>query len=89
MAFSDTCMSDKTLKKAVRLHEFIFSEGNFGTYTKGNGYYFDKPYIVRKTISLYRHNRRYMQRFAIAPGQTVSHYMNTLNSGFRAVLKHK
>ena len=89
MAFSDTCMSDKTLKKAVRLHEFIFSEGNFGTYTKGNGYYFDKPYIVRKTISLYRHNRRYMQRFAIAPGQTVSHYMNTLNTGFRAVLKHK
>ena len=89
MAFSDTCMSDKTLKKALRLHEFIFSEGNFGTYTKGNGYYFDKPYIVRKTISLYRHNRRYMQRFAIAPGQTVSHYMNTLNSGFRAVLKHK
>lgn len=89
MAFSGTCMSDKTLKKAVRLHEFIFSEGNFGTYTKGNGYYFDKPYIVRKTISLYRHNRRYMQRFAITPGQTVSHYMNTLNSGFRAVLKHK
>lgn len=88
MAFSDSATDEKTRKKAVKFHDFIFEEGNFGQYKKGK-YYFDKPYLVRKTISFWKHNVRYFHRFEICPAQTLRHYAATVRSGVAAVMKHK
>ena len=72
----------------MKFHDFIFEEGNFGQYKKGK-YYFDKPYLVRKTISFWKHNVRYFHRFEICPTQTLRHYAATIRSGVAAVMKHK
>ena len=73
-------------KKAKRVNSFILETGNFG-HNRDASYYHKYPFLVRKTISLWRRTSDALRLFFIFPIDSVSFYFRTLIKGFSAAVK--
>ena len=72
-------------QKASRILSFILDTGNFG-HNRDMTYYSTRPFIVRKTISLWRHTSDSFRRLYIFPKDSTLVWLRLFNKGIIAVL---
>lgn len=78
--------SHKWKSKAEKLVSFIIETGNFG-YNRDFSYYSNKPYFVRKAISLKRHMSDLAKQFTIFPLDTIKVWNGMIIEGIGEVVK--
>ncbi len=74
------------LKKAKRINKFILQVGNMG-HNRDYSYYTKYPYVIFKTISLWRHIKDSWTYFSIFPLDSIKVTWSMLLVGFTEVLK--
>lgn len=75
-------------KKAEKINDFIMLTGNFG-HNRDYIYYTKYPYVVFKTISLWRHIKDSLKYFMIFPIDSIKVTYRMLSIGFSVALKGK
>lgn len=78
--------STKWKRKANKLVSFIIETGNFG-HNRSFSYYSNKPYFVRKAISLKRHMSDLAKQFTIFPLDTIKVWNRMIIEGIGEVVK--
>lgn len=78
--------STKLKRKADNLVSFIIETGNFG-HNRDFSYYSNKPYFVRKAISLKRHMSDLLKQFTIFPLDTIKVWNGMMIEGISEVVK--
>ncbi len=73
-------------RKAKRVNAFILETGNFG-HNRDVTYYVKYPFLIRKTISLWRRTTDAIRYLFIFPVDSVSFYCRTLFKGFSLAAK--
>ena len=73
-------------RKAGKVLDFIFETGNFG-HNRDYSYYKKYPYLVYKTISLWKHLIDGYRFLAIFPFDSVKVTINRIRDGFLVALK--
>lgn len=79
------CASSFWKRKADRINSFILHVGNFG-HNRDNSY-FNKPFIVRKTISFNRHLGDFFCHLTISPITSMRVFCRTVLKGIKAAIK--
>lgn len=77
---------NKYMRKAKRINKFILQVGNMG-HNRDYSYYTKYPYVVFKTISLWRHIKDSCTYFSIFPLDSIKVTWSMLLVGFTEVLK--
>jgi len=75
-------------KKAEKINDFIMLTGNFG-HNRDYSYYTKYPYVIFKTISLWRHIKDSLKYFMIFPIDSIKVTYRMLSIGFSVALKGK
>lgn len=75
-------------RKAERICSFILSVGNFG-HNRDNSFYEKYPYLVYKTISLWRHTCDFFRHLLIFPINSTRVFMKTFLGGLQVVINKK
>ena len=78
--------SAKWKRKASKILTFIIETGNFG-HNRDYSYRRKYPYLVFKTISLWRHLKDYFRYSMIFPLDSIKVISNRLHEGFAVVLR--
>ena len=73
-------------RKARRINAFIMEVGNFG-HNRDVSYYEKYPFLLRKTISLWRRTADAVRYLLVFPVDSVRFYSRTLFMGFSAAAK--
>lgn len=76
----------KWKRKAEKIIGLILETGNFG-HNRDNSHYQKYPYLVYKTVSLFRNTRDSMKHFAIFPIDATKVWWIRLKEGTRAVMR--
>ena len=71
-------------RKADRILSFILESGNFGH--NRDSRYFSRPFLVRKSISLWRHTKDAVRCAFIFPLDSARVWMGMLRGGIKAVV---
>lgn len=79
-------INSKYRKKAKRINKFILQVGNMG-HNRDYSYYTKYPYVIFKTISLWRHIKDSWTYFSIFPLDSIKVTWSMLLVGFTEVLK--
>lgn len=66
----------------------MLASGNFG-HNRDSSYIRKTPYIIRKTISLWRHTQDGLRHIAIFPKHTIIAWGNMIKKGVGAVMRGK
>lgn len=80
--------SSRWKRKAKRIVSFIMETGNFG-HNRDNSYFRKYSYVVRKTISLWRHTCDSVKRFFIFPVDSVRVWWRMFVGGIGVALRGK
>lgn len=75
-------------KKSDRIVNFVLKTGNFG-HNRDTSYIGEKKYIIRKSISLWRHNCDNLTRFFIFPLDSLRTWGQMLVNGMKMAVKGK
>ena len=75
-------------RKANRILTLVLETGNFG-YGRGFSYFNKYPYIIRKSISLWRHTKDGLRQLFIFPLHSTIAMRNMIRDGIWAVVKGK
>lgn len=73
-------------RNSDKIRDFLFESGNFGRSFKRKDYS-HKPYIIRKTMSLFIKGRDIINKFSIFPRNTVRFFFSFLRIGLSAAAK--
>lgn len=74
--------------KAKLIFEFILESGNFG-HNRDNSFYYTKPFLVQKIISLSRHTFDSIRFFFVFPLDSLRVWFWKFCNGLKVVLKYK
>lgn len=75
-------------QKAKLIFDFILESGNFG-HNRDNSFYYTKPFLVQKIISLSRHTFDSIRFFFVFPLDSLRVWFWKFCNGLKVVLKYK
>lgn len=73
-------------RKADLIMDFVLETGNFG-HNRDTSYYSDRPYLVRKAISLKQHSLDGLHHFRVFPLDSIRIWCRILKGGLKAVFE--
>lgn len=80
--------SEKWTHKASRILDIILETGNFG-HNKDKSYYEKYPYVIYKSISLWRNTKESLRHAMIFPMDSIRVWGRMINKGISAVVNVK
>ena len=78
--------SSKWKRKAEKIQNFIMKSGNFG-HNEDGSYFTKYPFIVRKTISMYKRVGALLQHAQIFPMRTIVYLPHVISTGLWSAAK--
>ena len=78
--------SSKWKRKAEKIQNFIVESGNFG-HNEDGSYFTKYPFLVRKTISMWRRVLALFRHFKIFPMQTLRYFPHVIYTGLWSATK--
>ena len=80
--------SNRWKRKANKIMAFVIETGNFG-HNRDYTYYKKYPYVIYKTISLWRHTKDGFRYFTIFPLDSVKVWWSMIKEGVRHIIRWK
>lgn len=75
-------------RKAELILEFVLESGNFG-YNRDTSYYSNRPYVIRKALSLKQHTIDGIHHFRVFPLDSIRIWCRILKGGLKAVVQRR